>query len=222
VRVLQHTGVPAARDWLARFGIDPARQPSNLTLALGTGSVTPLQLAQAYAVIANGGHRIEPVVIERIADAQGAVLFEAPKPAALSEAQRVIPARNAWLTTSLLGEVTRKGTAARAQAVLKRNDLYGKTGTTNDAVDAWFAGFQPSVVAVTWMGYSTPRSLGATETGADLALPIWIDFMGAALKGMPAVKLGAPPVGLTRRGDDWIYDEYAVQGYVAPIGAVPR
>ncbi len=218
VRVLQHTGVAAARDWLQGFGLDADKQPANLTLALGTGSVTPMQLAQAYAVIANGGHRVEPVVIERITDAQGAVLFEAPKAAALGEAQRVIPARNAWLTTSLLGEVTRKGTAARAQAVLKRNDLYGKTGTTNDAVDAWFAGFQPSVVAVAWMGYGIPRSLGTAETGADLALPIWIDYMAAALKSVPAVKLGAPPGGLTRHGDDWIYDEYAVQGYVRHIG----
>jgi penicillin-binding protein 1A len=219
VRVLQHTGVPAARDWLTRFGLDAARQPANLTLALGTGSVTPLQMAQAYAVIANGGHRIEPLVIERITDARGAVLFEAPKPAALAEAQRVIPARNAWLTTSLLGDVTRKGTAARAQTQLKRSDVYGKTGTTNDAVDAWFAGFQPGVVAVTWMGYGTPRSLGTAETGGDLALPIWIDAMSTALKAVPVMKLGAPPGGLSRHGEDWIYDESAVQGYVRHIGA---
>ncbi len=221
VRVLQHVGVPAAREWLARFGLDPARQPDNLTLALGSGSITPLQLARAYAVFANGGMRVEPVVIERITDARGAVLFEAPKPAPLSEAQRAIPARNAWLTSSLLGEVTRTGTAARARVQLKRADLFGKTGTTNDAVDAWFAGFQPGVVAVAWMGYGTPRSLGSAESGADLALPIWIDYMSSALKGVPA-STPKPPEGLVRQGEDWVYDELAVKGHVTSIDADGR
>jgi penicillin-binding protein 1A len=218
VRVLQHSGVAASRQWLQRFGLDAARQPDNLTLALGTGSVTPLQMAQAYGVIANGGWRIDPVLIERIVDAQGQVVFEAPKPAPLAEETRAIPARNAWLTASLLNEVTKSGTAARAQAVLKRNDLYGKTGTSDDAVDAWFAGFQPSLVAVAWMGYGEPRSLGERESGGGLALPIWIDFMGAALKGVPPATL-PPPEGLMRHGDDWLYDEWAVQGHVQRIGA---
>ncbi len=218
VRVLQHSGVAASRDWLQRFGLDAAKQPDNLTLALGTGSVTPLQMAQAYGVIANGGWRINPVVIERITDAQGQVVFEAPKPASPGEDTRAIPARNAWLTASLLNEVTRSGTAARAQAALKRSDIYGKTGTTNDAVDAWFAGFQPSLVAVAWMGHDEPKSLGDRESGGGLALPIWIDFMSAALKGVPQATL-PPPEGLLRHGDDWLYDEWAVQGHVQRIDA---
>ena len=147
VRVLQHTGTQPAREWTGRFGLDVARQPDDLTLALGTGSVTPMQMAQAYATLANGGWRVAPVVIEKITDAQGKLLFEAPPPAALTDDNRAIPARNAYVVSSLLNEVTRTGTAARAQAVLKRPDLYGKTGTTNDAVDAWFAGYQPRVAA---------------------------------------------------------------------------
>ena len=218
VRVVQHSGVAAARDWLQRFGLDAARQPDNLTLALGSGSVTPMQMAQAYGVIANGGWLLPPVVIERITDARGAVLFDAPDAQVKSEDTRAIPARNAYLAASLLNEVTKSGTAARASQQLKRSDLFGKTGTTNDAVDAWFAGFQPSLVAVAWMGYGEPRSLGQGETGGGLALPIWIDFMGTALKGVPQATL-VPPAGLMKSGDDWLYDEWAVQGHVQHIAA---
>jgi penicillin-binding protein 1A len=218
VRIVEHTGVAASRDWLQRFGLDASKQPDNLTLALGTGSVTPMQMAQAYGVIANGGWLLPPVLIERITDAQGKVWFEAPKAAALTEDTRAIPARNAYLTASLLGGVTKTGTAASAQQQLKRGDLYGKTGTTNDAVDAWFAGFQPSLVAVAWMGYSEPKSLGDRETGGGLALPIWIDFMSTALKGVPTAAFKTP-AGLMRSGDDWLYDEWAVQGHVQRIGA---
>jgi len=218
VRVLQHVGVGTARDWAAtRFGLDAAKQPDNLTLALGTGSVTPLQMAQAYAVIANGGWRVGPVVIERIVDAQGKVVFEAPPPAPQTDATRALPERNAYLVTQMLGEVTRSGTAARAQATLQRPDVYGKTGTTNDAVDAWFAGFQPSLVAVAWMGYSEPKSLGERESGGGLALPIWIEFMASALKGVP-IALPVVPPGLahTERGD--VYAEWAEGGEVERIG----
>lgn len=218
VRVLQATGVGAARDWLARYGLDPARQPDNLTLALGTGSVTPLQMAQAYGVLANGGWLLPPVLIERITDAQGKVLFEAPSAPALTEDHRAIPARNVYLSASMLNEVTRSGTAARAQTALKRSDLYGKTGTTDNAVDAWFAGFQPGLVAVAWMGHGEPKSLGERESGGGLALPIWIDFMAQALKDAPLAMLAAPP-GLVRDGDEWLYDELAVTGHVTRIGA---
>ncbi|MDH4060988.1 MAG: PBP1A family penicillin-binding protein [Aquincola sp.] len=224
VRVLQQVGVGAARDWLAQFGLDPARQPTDLTLALGSGSVTPLQMAQAYGVFANGGYRVPPIVIERITDAQGRVLFEAPAASPLTEAQRAIPERNAFVIGTLLNDVTRVGTAARAQAALQRSDLYGKTGTTNDAVDAWFAGYQPGVVAVAWMGYSEPRSLGERESGGGLALPIWINAMTAILKWVPVVQ-PEPPPGLMRLGDDWVYDEALVLGYVQHIaedGSVQR
>ncbi|QHE87087.1 penicillin-binding protein 1A [Hydrogenophaga sp. BPS33] len=217
VRVLQHTGTRAARDWTARFGLDPARQPDDLSLALGTGSVTPLQMAQAYATVANGGWQVAPVVIEKITDAQGKVLFEAPPAAPLSEESRAIPARNAFVLGSLLNDVTRSGTAARAQALLKRPDIYGKTGTTNDAVDAWFAGYQPSLAAAVWVGYDKPRSLGGGESGGRIALPIWIDYMGAALKGVPVAQTPAPPDGLVREGDDWLYAEWRDGGWVSAI-----
>lgn len=221
VRVLQATGVGATRSWLARYGLDATRQPDNLTLALGTGGVTPLQMAQAYGTIANGGWLVSPVLIERITDAQGKLLFEAPPPAALAEDARAIPARNAFLAATMLNEVTRSGTAALAQAQLKRSDLFGKTGTTDNAVDAWFAGFQPSLVAVAWMGHGEPKSLGERESGGGLALPIWIDFMASALKDVPVATL-APPAGLVRDGDGWLYDELAVVGHVTRIGADGR
>jgi len=159
------------------------------------------------------------VVVERITDASGKVHFEAPPAAPLSEDTRAIPARNVFVTNSLLNDVTRSGTAARAQATLRRSDLYGKTGTTNDAVDAWFAGFQPGVVAAVWMGHDDPKSLGERESGGGLALPIWIDYMGAVLKGVPVAPPGPPPSGLVRMGDDWLYEEWAQGGWIARIAA---
>ena len=219
VRLLQQLGTPAVRDWAARFGIDPARQPDNLTLALGSGSVTPMQMAQAYATFANGGWRVDAVLVERIVDAQGKVLFDAAPPLSVGVEERAIPARNVFLTTSLLNDVTRIGTAARAQRELRRADVYGKTGTTNDAVDAWFAGFHPSRAAVAWMGFDEPKSLGQGESGGGLALPIWIEYMTVALKGVPLAPLGAPPEGLLRVNDEWLYSEWAAGGWVQRIGA---
>jgi penicillin-binding protein 1A len=214
IRLLQHVGLEAARDWIARFGFDMKQQPDDLTLALGSGSVTPLELALGYAVFANGGHRIAPTLIERITSAQGEVLYQAPPPPPLTEDNRVVPARNVFLVNSLLADVTRRGTAARAQQALQRPDLYGKTGTTNDAVDAWFAGFAPGAVAVAWMGYDDPRSLGEGESGADLALPIWIDAMSEMLQGVPVQPLTdyLPPAGIVATGDDWRYSEWADEG----------
>jgi penicillin-binding protein 1A len=217
VRLLQQVGVAPARDWAGRFGLELARQPDNLTLALGSGSVTPMQMAQAYAVFANGGYRVNPVLIERITDATGKVLFAAPPPQPLSEEQRVLPARNAFVMQQLLAEVTRSGTAAKAQAALGRSDIGGKTGTTNEAVDAWFVGFQASVATAVWVGFDDPRSLGDRESGGGLALPIWIDTMAAALKGVPGAP-SAPPGGLLRR-DDWLYEEWADGGAWARLPA---
>lgn len=217
VRVLQHTGTQRARDWLGRFGLDVAKQPDNLTLALGTGEVTPLQLARAYATLANGGWSVEPVVIEKITDAQGKVLFQAPPAPALTEDSRAIPARNAYVMDSLLNEVTRSGTAARAQATLKRPDIFGKTGTTNDVFDAWFAGYHPSLTTVVWLGHDKPRSLGDHESGGRLALPIWTDYMAAALKGVPVAPMPDAPPGLVRVNDDWLYAEWANGGAVETI-----
>jgi penicillin-binding protein 1A len=224
VRLLKHVGLAAASDWATRFGFEPAKLPDNLTFALGAGSTTPLQMALAYAVLANGGYRVDPVLIERIVDAKGSVLFEAPPPAPLTEDRRVVPARNVFLINSLLRDVTLMGTAARAQAELKRPDLFGKTGTTNEAVDAWFAGFQPpgpsspGVVGVAWMGYDDPRSLGDRESGGGLALPIWIEAMASMLRGVPVVTL-EPPEGVQAVGGDWRFTEWAEGGFVAKVGA---
>ena len=217
VRLLQQLGLEKARDWIARYGFDMAQQPQDLTLALGTGSVTPMQLALAYAVLANGGHRIEPVVIERILGAQGQVLFEAPPAEPLSEANRVVPERNVFMVNTLLRDVTLRGTAAKAQAQLKRPDLHGKTGTTNDAVDAWFGGWAPGAVAVAWMGYDDPKSLGDRESGGGLALPMWIDTMARMLKGVPVQPL-VMPEGVVAVGADWRYSEWAGDGFVARVG----
>jgi len=228
IRVLQQVGVPTVLAWAKRFGFDQARQPDNLTLALGAGSTTPLQLAQAYAVLANGGWAVTATVIERITDAQGKVLFEAPPPAPRDEAGRAVPARNVFVTNSLLNDVTRVGTAARAQQQLGRPDVYGKTGTTNDAVDAWFAGFRPvvtgsdGVVAVVWLGHDQPQSLGSRESGGGLALPVWLDYMAQALKGLPVAPVPpAAPDGVAWVADDWRYAEWAEGGAVASIGLDP-
>ena len=219
VRLLQHLGLDSARDWMARFGFDMSRQPKDLTMALGSGSATPMQMALAYAVLANGGHRVAPVLIERILGPQGQVLYEAPPPEPLSEANRVVPARNVFMVNTLLRDVTLRGTAAKAQAQLQRRDLYGKTGTTNDAVDAWFGGWAPGVVAVSWVGYDDPRSLGDRESGGGLALPIWIDSMQRALRGVPAQALSVPE-GVVAVGGDWRYLEWADGGFVSRVGTV--
>lgn len=218
IRLLQHIGLAAARDGIARFGFDMARQPQDLTLALGTGSVTPLELAQAYAVLANGGHRVVPVLVERIVNAHGELLYEAAPTAPQDDTNRVVPARNVFIVNSLLADVTLRGTAARAQATLQRPDVYGKTGTTDDAVDAWFGGHAPGVAAVAWMGYDEPRSLGQGESGGGLALPIWIDAMKSLLRGV-AVRSPAPPDGVVYRGGDWRYAELAEAGAVDRIPA---
>ena len=218
VRLLQQLGLRHARNWMARFGFSMEQQPNDLTLALGTGSVTPAQLASGYAVFANGGYRVTPLLIERIIDGQGKVLFQAPPPAPPNEEARAIPARNAFIVNTLLRDVTLRGTAELAQRTLKRRDLYGKTGTTNDAVDAWFAGFAPGVVAVAWMGYDEPRSLGERETGGGLALPIWIEAVGAMIENVPPQNL-TPPPGVASVGNDWRYGEYASGGFKTRIGA---
>ena len=207
IRVLQSTGVRFAQDWVTKFGFEADKHPAYLTMALGAGSVTPLQMASAYSVFANGGYRVNPVLVARITDSLGQVVHQAPAPA-LDESVRAIPARNAFVMTQLMGEVTRVGTAAKVQSTFKRSDLYGKTGTTNDAMDAWFAGFQPHLVAVVWIGYDNPRKLGDKETGGGLALPVWMDFMQHALKALP-VTTADPPSGLVQWGNDWVYSEHA-------------
>lgn len=210
IRILQAVGPKNVQEWVSRFGFDAEKHPPYLTMALGAGSVTPMQLAAGYSVFANGGYRINPWLITRVTDHKGRVLSET-EPPVLTEQQRAIDARNAFVMDSLLQEVTRSGTAARAQATLKRPDLYGKTGTTNDSVDAWFAGFQPTITAVTWIGYDTPRNLGSRETGGGLSLPVWISFMERALKGV-AVMEPTVPTGVVNVGGEWFYEEYSRGG----------
>jgi len=134
-----------------------------------------------------------------------------------NESVRAIDARNSFIMNRLLQEITRAGTAAKAQATLKRVDLYGKTGTTNDAIDTWFAGYQPTLAAVVWMGYDTPRSLGDRETGGGLSLPVWINFMETALKGVPVTEPSAPQ-GVVNVGGEWYYEEYARGSGVGSLG----
>lgn len=219
IRILQAVGTQNAQDWIARFGFEPEKHPAYLTMALGAGSVTPLQMATGYAVFANGGYRVNPWLIGKITDHRGKVLVETQAPLP-TEAMRAIDARNAFVMNRLLQEITRSGTAARAQSTLKRPDLYGKTGTTNDSIDTWFNGFHPSVVAVVWMGYDNPKPLGDRETGGSLSLPVWINFMEVALKGVPEVTPTAPE-GVVNVGGEWFYEEYARGNGVSSLGLPP-
>ena len=216
IRILQAVGAQNAQEWIKRFGFDEDKHPAYLTMALGAGSVTPMQMVSAYSVFANGGYRINPWLVAKVTEQKGKVLVETKAPV-LNDSVRAIDARNAFIMESLLQEVTRSGTAASAQARLKRPDLYGKTGTTNDSMDAWFAGFQPTLAAVTWIGYDTPRKLGDRETGGGLSLPVWIRFMEYALKNVPVMQPSAP-VGVINSGGEWFYEEYARGAGVSSLG----
>ncbi|BEP95546.1 penicillin-binding protein 1A [Acidovorax sp. A79] len=220
IRILQAVGPKTAQEWVSRFGFDAEKHPAYLTMALGAGSVTPLQMATAYSVFANGGYRVNPWLIAKVTDHKGRVISETTPPVT-SEQPRAIDARNAFIMNSLLQEVTRSGTAARAQSTLKRPDLYGKTGTTNDSVDAWFAGYQPTIAAVTWIGYDTPRNLGSRETGGGLSLPVWINFMERALKGVPVME-PTMPAGVVNVGGEWFYEEYARHSGISSVGIDDR
>jgi penicillin-binding protein 1A len=216
IRILKSITPNYAQQWISRFGFDTEKHPAYLTMALGAGSVTPLQMASAYSVFANGGFRVNPLLISRITDSKGHIINEARVPA-LDESMRAIDGRNAFIMSSLLQEVTRSGTAAKAQRELKRVDVYGKTGTTNDSLDAWFAGWQKNIVGVVWMGYDNPRKLGDRETGGGLALPVWIDYMSTMLKGVP-IQEPAPPEGVVSLNGEWFYEEYARGGGISSVG----
>lgn len=192
IRVLQAIGPQYAQDYIARFGFDPKLHPAYLTMGLGAGTVTPVQMGGAYAVFANGGFRITPYLIAKITDAKGSLLSEAEPVRAGDNAEQAIDPRNAFVMTTLLKDVVAFGTATRAQS-LGRKDIAGKTGTTNENVDAWFCGFTSALVGIAWIGFDQPRSLGANETGSVAALPIWISFMQRALKGLPEEPLEPPP-----------------------------
>jgi len=221
IRLLQAIGPGYAQDYIQRFGFDPKMHPAYLTMALGAGSATPLQMATAYSVFANGGYRVKPWFISRVEDNKGQTLYAAKPETAGVDAERVLDERNAFLMTTLMRDVVRYGTAAKAMT-LGRNDLAGKTGTTNDHIDAWFCGFNGGLVGVSWIGYDTPTNMGPNETGSQAALPIWMAYASRVLKGVPETELTQPsgvvmvninPVtGLrepsgTSRTSEWFYAE---------------
>jgi penicillin-binding protein 1A len=224
IRILQSINPQYAQDYVTRFGFDADKNPPFLTLALGAGAVTPWQQLAAYSVFANGGYRIAPFLIKQIINDQGQVLAETKAQLAGDESLRVIDQRNAWLMDSMMHDVVRRGTATKAAIALKRSDLAGKTGTTNDYVDAWFCGYHPSLVGVAWIGFDQPRRLGDGETGGSAALPIWIAYMEKALDGVPE-SFQDYPTGLTqinvadpsgKQVRDYIYSEQLPAGAAEP------
>ncbi len=207
VRVIRKIGARYAQDYIQRFGFESEKHPPYLTMALGAGSVTPLQLATGYGVFANGGYRVEPYLISKVLDAKGNVLFEATPQKSGDSQLKVLDSRTAFVMDSLLQEVTKTGTAASARPALGRSDIAGKTGTTNESMDAWFAGYHPNIVAVAWIGFDKPKSLGDRETGGGLALPMWTRYMKTALSGMPESPRTAPP-GVSQQDGDWVIPEF--------------
>lgn len=206
IRILQDIGVDYAQDYLGRFGIRPERNPAYLTMALGAGSVTPMQIATGMASFANGGYRLEPYLIDRITDTTGREVAKANPVQSGDENALIIDPRNAFLMDSMLKTVAQSGTAARVTKELKRKDLAGKTGTTNDSRDAWFAGYATGVAGVAWLGYDRPRSLGERETGGGLALPIWIDYLKEVLPEVPQ-KERPVPHGVVQVNGEYYLDE---------------
>ena len=217
IRILQRVGAKYGQEYTSRFGFIPEKNPAYLTLALGAGAVTPMQMAGAYAVFANGGYKVNPYLITKITDVDGKVLAQAKPDLAGDENNRVIDERNAFLMDSMLRDVVRFGTATKA-LVLKRPDIAGKTGTTNDSIDAWFAGYQSKIVGVAWMGYDQPRNLGNRETGGGLALPIWIGYMQKALKDIPIAERPIPN-GVIQADGDYFYIENPPGSAIKNLGA---
>lgn len=218
VRILQTVGTQKAQEWVGRFGFPAERTPPYLTMALGANTVTPLELATGFSVFANGGYKVNPYIIALITDQRGNTIAEVAPPT-LDESMRAIPQRNAFIMNTMMNDVAIRGTAAKAAAELGRSDLYGKTGTTNDAKDAWFAGFQGNLVAVVWFGFDNPRNLGDRETGGGLSLPIWIRYMRTALADVPVASVTSkPPAGVVQSGGDWAYAEFAGGRGVSSIG----
>jgi penicillin-binding protein 1A len=224
IRILNNIGPKYAQGYVTKFGFDASRQPAYLPMALGAGQVTPLQMATGYSVFANGGYRVNPYLIADITDPRGAVVSHPQPLVAADTAPLAITPRNAYVMNSLLQSVAQRGTGARTNQ-LKRTDLAGKTGTTNDSHDAWFAGYQHSLVAIAWIGYDAPRSLGDKETGGGLALPVWMDYMSRALRDVPEFKSTMPPDVVSLGGELYFDDMTPGHGFVATIGvsqAVPE
>jgi penicillin-binding protein 1A len=217
IRILQAITPQYAQDYLTRFGFDKSRWPAVLPLALGAGGATPLQVVNAYGVFANGGYRVTPYLVDRVTDRSGHVLMQAQPVVAGDEQARAIDPRTAWVMDDILRGVTVSGTAARAHQVLKRNDVGGKTGTTNEAVDVWFSGFTPNLATTVWMGFDQPRSLGTNEFGSGLALTTWLDYMQPVLKGVPEGKPAPRPDGLLVDNGEYYFSEFPPGQAVASL-----
>jgi len=214
IRILQSIGTHYAQDYAGRFGFDPEKHPPYLTMALGAGSVTPWQMVTAYSVFANGGFKINPFVVREIRDERNQVLARSAEVEAGDESIRAIDPRNAFMMDAMLRDVTIYGTAARASVALKRQDLAGKTGTTNEYIDAWFCGYQMTAAGCAWIGFDQPKKLGDKETGGAAALPIWIGYMNRALKDVP-IQTPQAPEGIISYGEgrerSYIYAENAAK-----------
>lgn len=227
IRILQAIGPRYAQDYIARFGFDSNRHPPYLPMALGAGSVTPLQMASGYAIFANGGYKVEPYFIERVEDDKGNIVQQVDPLVAGQNATQIIDPRNAFLMNSMMQDVIQRGTAIAAKQ-LKRNDLAGKTGTTSNFIDAWFCGYQKDLITVSWVGFDEPKSLGKNETGGKVALPIWINYMEKALKQIP-VATYTPPKGIVTakinpatglRETAGGMSEYFFQEHLPPVATV--
>ena len=228
IRVLEAITPDYARQFITNFGFDAASHPPYLTMALGAGAASPWEMATGYAVFANGGYLVKPHVVTEIRDVNDETIAKFNSPVAGENAPRVIDARNAWVMDSMLHDVVSRGTGARAR-VLNRRDLAGKTGTTNDYVDAWFCGYsgydpdgKQQIVAVTWMGFPTPKNMGKGETGGIAALPLWINYMRHALKGVPDdTRLPRPEGILSAPVGDGSKDDFYLAGMPPPEIRMP-
>jgi penicillin-binding protein 1A len=221
IRILQAITPQYGQDYLTRFGFDEARWPAVLPLALGAGGATPLQVGSAYSVFANGGYRVTPYLVARVTDRSGKVLMQAQPDVAEQNAPRAIDPRTAWVMNDLLRGVATYGTAARAHRVLKRDDVGGKTGTTNNSFDVWFSGFTPALVSTVWMGFDQPKSLGSNEFGSGLALSAWLSYMQTALKDVPQVKPRPMPDGLIADNGEFYFSEFPPGQSVASLDLSP-
>jgi len=218
IRILQAITPQYVQEYITRFGFEAKKHPAYLPMALGSGAVSPLQLAGGFSVFANGGYRITPFLIDYVTDSEGNVLMRAKPTVAGDAGARVIDNRTAYVMDEMLREVARSGTAARASRELKRSDIAGKTGTTNNAVDAWFAGYTPRLVGVAWLGFDQPKSLGDRETGGGAALPIWMGYMQKALARFPEEKKQPPPSGLIVDGNAMFFSEYPPGQAISRVG----
>ncbi len=218
IRILQAITPQYVQDYITRFGFQPEKHPPYLPMALGAGAVTPMQMAAAFSVFANGGYRVTPFLIDYVTDSSNNVLMRAKPIVAGDSAARVLDPRTVYVMNDMLRGVAQFGTAARAGRELGRKDLAGKTGTTNDSVDAWFAGYTPRLVGVAWLGFDQPQSLGSRETGGGAALPIWMGYMKKALERFPEEPTGPPPSGLIVQGDSMYFAEYPPGETISRVG----